>query len=209
MRQLDWYFDFISPYSYLQAELLPTLPSDVQVNYKPVFFVGLLKHWDNVGPAEIAPKRQWTFENVAWLARRHGITLGLPASHPFNPLPLLRLCVALGPTQEVVQRLFRYVWREGHLPDEAGPWQALLDELGATPAMLEQEEVKAGLRANGEAAIAARVFGVPSSVIDGKVFWGVEATDMLRAYLAGDDFFQSAQLKAVQDLLPGIQRSRG
>jgi 2-hydroxychromene-2-carboxylate isomerase len=126
MVRVDWYFDFISPFSYLQSELLHLLPADLEVRFKPVLFAGLLNYWDNKGPAEIPPKRTWTFEHCAWLAHQHKIPMTLPAQHPFNPLPLLRLCVSLGSTAEVVHRLFRYVWREGRLPTDADHWQALL-----------------------------------------------------------------------------------
>jgi hypothetical protein len=74
-------------------------------------FAGLLNHWDNKGPAEIPPKRTWSFEHCAWLAHEHRIRLKLPAQHPFNPLPLLRLCIALGSTTDIVHRRFRYVWQ--------------------------------------------------------------------------------------------------
>ena len=53
MRKLDWYFDFISPFSYLQSELLHTLPVGVDISFMPVLFAGLLRHWDNKGPAEM------------------------------------------------------------------------------------------------------------------------------------------------------------
>jgi 2-hydroxychromene-2-carboxylate isomerase len=206
MVRVDWYFDFISPFSYLQSELLHLLPADLEVRFKPVLFAGLLNYWDNKGPAEIPPKRTWTFEHCAWLAHQHKIPMTLPAQHPFNPLPLLRLCVSLGSTAEVVHRLFRYVWREGRLPTDADHWQALLRELGANPAMLDAPEVKERLRSNGEEAAAAGVFGVPSAVIDGRCFWGLDSTEMLLAYLRGDPFFQSEQLKRAQMLPQGIQR---
>lgn len=209
MTRMDWYFDFISPFSYLQSERLHTLPSTLDIHFKPVLFAGLLNHWDNKGPAEIVPKRLWTFEHCAWLAHRHGIALTLPAHHPFNPLPLLRLCVALGATPAVVQRLFRYVWREGHLPTEDAPWHALLDELGVQSGQLDTPEVKATLRANGEQAIAAGVFGVPTAVVDQRCFWGLDGTDMLQAYLDGDAFFQSDALRQARLLPQGIGRDHG
>ncbi|HYD81312.1 MAG TPA: 2-hydroxychromene-2-carboxylate isomerase [Paucimonas sp.] len=208
MRQLDWYFDFISPFSYLQSELLHTLPADAVVRFKPVLFAGLLNYWDNKGPAEIAPKRRWTFEHCAWLAHRHGIPLRMPPHHPFNPLPLLRLCIALGATPEVVQYLFRFVWRDGHVPSETGHWQALLTELRAGPEMLEAQDVKEQLRRNGEEAIAAGVFGVPTTVVDHHCFWGLDATDMLIAYLRGDPFFQSESFKSAGMLPEGVQRQK-
>jgi 2-hydroxychromene-2-carboxylate isomerase len=208
MTQLDWYFDFISPFSYLQGELLHTLPADVQITFKPVLLAGLLKHWDNVGPAEIAPKRLWTFEHCAWLAHKHGIPMTMPGHHPFNPLPLLRLCIALGSTQPTVQRLFRYVWREGKLPTEAEHWQSLLRELNISEDMLGAPEVKQQLLVNGEKAAAAGVFGVPTSVVDNRCFWGLDGTDMLQAYLRNDPFFHSEQLQKARELPPGIQRDR-
>jgi len=205
MKSLDWYFDFISPFSYLQSELLHTLP-DVQITYRPVLFAGLLSHWENKGPAEIVPKRTWTFEHCAWLAYKHGIPMTMPPHHPFNPLPLLRLCIALGNTPEAVHRLFRYVWREGRLPADEAHWQALMQELGATPDMLDTPEVKQQLRANGEMAIAAKVFGVPTAVVDNRCFWGLDSTGMLVAYLREDPFFSSDLLRQAQTLPQGVQR---
>lgn len=206
MTKIDWYFDFISPFAYLQSELLHTLPTDVQIDFKPVLFAGLLNHWDNKGPAEIPPKRTWTFEHCAWLAHKHGIPMKMPAHHPFNPLPLLRLCIALGCTQASVHRLFRYVWREGKLPTDSADWDALLQELHADPAMLDAPEVKQRLRDNGESAIAAKVFGVPTAVVDNRCFWGVDSTDMLIAWLRGDPFFRSEQLRHAQELPQGVHR---
>jgi 2-hydroxychromene-2-carboxylate isomerase len=208
MTRIDWYFDFVSPFSYLQRELLHTLPAEVEIHFKPVLFAGLLSHWDNKGPAEIPPKRLWTFEHCAWLAHKHGIPMTLPPHHPFNPLPLLRLCIALGNTEEVVRRLFRYVWREGRLPADETHFAALLQELGATPAMLDAPEVKQQLRRNGEDAIAAGVFGVPTAVVDNRCFWGVDSTDMLTAWLLCDPFFQSELLQSAQTLPQGLQRNK-
>lgn len=208
MQKIDWYFDFISPFSYLQSELLHTLPGDVQINFKPVLFAGLLTHWDNRGPAEIMPKRQWTYEHCAWLAHRHDIPLTMPAQHPFNPLPLLRLCIALGSTPEVVQRLFRWVWREGKLPNESDNFSQLLKELSVTPDMLDTPEVKQQLRSHGEQAIAAGVFGVPSAVVDNRCFWGLDATDMLQAYLQGDPFFRSEPFLRAGNVPQGVQRNK-
>ena len=206
MKQLDWYFDFISPFSYLQCELLHTLPANVQIHFRPVLFAGLLAHWDNKGPAEIVPKRTWTFEHCAWLAYKNGIPMTMPPHHPFNPLPLLRLCIALGNTEETVRRLFRYVWRQGRLPTDEMHWPSLMKELDATPEMLDASEVKQQLRINGEMAIAANVFGVPTAVVDNRCFWGLDSTDMLIAYLRDDPFFTSEQLRQAQTLPQGVHR---
>ena len=188
---IDWYFDFISPYAYLQWQLLRRDAPELALRPRPVLFAGLLAHWEHKGPVEIPPKRAWTYAHCLWVARRHDLPMRLPSAHPFNPLPLLRLAIALGATDDVVDRLFAYVWRDGLLPSDEGPWQDLLDELLVEPADLNAEPIKQQLHANCDQAIAAGVFGVPTAVVDDQLFWGVDATDMLLAYLDGDTFFDS------------------
>ena len=96
MKQITFYFDVISPYAYLAFEHMPVALEGIsyEVIYKPVLFAGLLKHHGQLGPAEIPPKREWTYRQVAWLAKELGIRIQTPAAHPFNPLALLRLAVA-------------------------------------------------------------------------------------------------------------------
>src|SRR5262245_46260764 len=105
MRDIDWYFDFISPYAYIASHGLGEL-GEVRIRYRPVLFAALLKIWNNKGPAEIAPKRQWTYRWCTWNASRLGIPFRFPAAHPFNPLPWLRLSIAAGNTPEAVRRIF-------------------------------------------------------------------------------------------------------
>jgi 2-hydroxychromene-2-carboxylate isomerase len=205
-QTVAWYFDFISPFAYLQWQLLQRQTIDFTLQPIPTLFAGLLAHWDNKGPVEILPKRQWTYEHCLWIAHRHGIPMRLPAQHPFNPLPLLRLCIAKQNDHAVVDRLFRYVWQEGHLPSDDHAWQALLKELQITHAEIETSEVKDTLRRHGEQAIAASVFGVPTAVVNQQFFWGVDATDMLIAYLQQDAFFSTAVFQDAQNLPVGIQR---
>lgn len=205
-QTVAWYFDFISPFAYLQWQLLQRQTIDFTLQPIPTLFAGLLAHWDNKGPVEILPKRQWTYEHCLWIAHRHGIPMRLPTQHPFNPLPLLRLCIAKKNDDAVVDRLFRYVWQEGHLPSDDHAWQALLKELQITQPEIETTQVKDTLRRHGDLAIAASVFGVPTAVVNQQCFWGVDATDMLIAYLQHDAFFSSAAFQGAQNLPVGIQR---
>lgn len=185
MTRAYWYFDFISPYAYLQWFRLPQLRGACELELRPILLAALLDHWGQRGPAEIAPKRLFTYHQVRWLARRHGVALKIPQAHPFNPLRLLRLCIYLGGSEAVVQRLFEFVWRDGCIPENAAAWSALTAELGAPNAEegIGRDEIKGALRANTETAIAAGVFGVPTIVADGQLFWGNDATDMVRDYL--------------------------
>jgi len=211
MKHITFYLDFISPYAYLAFEQLPEglMGHSTTVSYKPVLFGALLKHHGQLGPAEIAGKREWTYRQVLWLAHQNGIELQLPATHPFNPLALLRLALACGaqeqPNRYVCETLFRHTWQGGLEAADPARLQALTQQL--TPVRLpDSDEVKARLKANTAEAIALGVFGVPTFEVDGKLFWGLDALPMLQAYLAGDTWFEGAW-DAAAAIGPGVRRT--
>ena len=211
MKQITFYLDFISPYACLAFEQLPQALQGLSysVDYKPLLFAGLLKHHGQLGPAEIQPKRDWTYRQVLWLAARHGIELQMPQAHPFNPLPLLRLALACGNAGKinrfVAETVFRHVWRGGA---DAGDVSRLagLTQILAPARDPASDEVKGELKANAEEAIALGLFGVPSMVVDGKLFWGFDALPMLREFLEGGAWFASGVWEQAGALQTGIQR---
>ena len=203
---MRWYFDYISPYAYLQSTQLTRSDTLQQLSCTPVLFAGLLKHWGNLGPAEIAPKRKWTFRDIAWLAHRDGIELNLPPRHPFNPLPLLRLGIVHDNSIEVVQRLFRFVWAEGNLPQDEAAFASLLDELNTKPDILTSSTVKQKLLENGRLAVSQGVFGVPTIEIDGELFWGYSATAMAESFLKANDSFPHRMIASADALPEGTAR---
>jgi 2-hydroxychromene-2-carboxylate isomerase len=211
MKRLVFHFDLVSPFAYLAFERLPQALEgcSYEVEYRPVLFAGLLQHWGGKGPAEVEPKRAWTFRHVHWLAHQHGIALATPAQHPFNPLPLLRLALACDgtgpPNRCVVETLFRHVW--------VGGADALASErLSSLTAQLSPSldpacaEVKQALRCNTDQAIAAGVFGVPTVALDGRLFWGLDALPMVRDALLGGDGFDTATWAREGLPRPGVQR---
>ena len=213
MHQLTFYFDVISPYAYLAFDQLPrTLQGlSYQVRYQPVLFGGLLKHHGQLGPVEVVGKREWTYRQSLWLAKQQGLDLQLPAAHPFNPLPLLRLAIACDPSgqpnRHVCEAVFKHVWCGGLDPTDPERLAELTQRLQPARAP-DAEEVKDQLRHNTEQAIADGVFGVPSIQADGEMFWGLDALPMLREYLQGDDWYRSPAWASAANLPAGIQRKR-
>ena len=207
MKAITFWFDPISPFAYLAFEQLPQVLEGCTyaVDYRPVLFAGLLAHWGQKGPAEIEPKRAWTFRHVAWLAQQQGAPLDAPAVHPFNPLSLLRLAVACGPNRRVVEAVMRHVWIGGADAADADRLAALTEAL-APARDATAAEVKAELRAATDAAIARGVFGVPSFELDGRLFWGIDALPMLRAALLGDPWFDGPDWDRAGQPRPGVQR---
>jgi 2-hydroxychromene-2-carboxylate isomerase len=209
VKSADWYFDFISPFSYLQLEAFHRLPSGVEITLRPVLFAGLLAHWGHKGPAEIPQKRRFTYRFVQWLAERDGIPLKFPRAHPFNPIKALRLAIAAGNGIESVRTIFRHIWRDGKSLDEVNEWNELCVELGIADAdaRISQPRVKEELKRNGALAITAGVFGVPSFVIDGETFWGADATDMVIDYLRDPQRFSRGELGRIANLPIGVERA--
>ncbi len=212
MKHLSFYLDFISPYAYLAFKKLPQALQGLSysVSYKPMLFASLLKAHGHMGPAEIAPKRDWTYRQVLWLAQAQGTPMALPAAHPFNPLELLRLAVACDPQGQpnrwVCETVFRHVWAQGGSPLDAQRLAALKAQLqpGEDPA---SDAVKARLKAHADQALALGAFGVPTIEVDGKLFWGLDALPMLRDYLEGGAWFQGPDWDAAPQLPVGIRRA--
>lgn len=208
MRRVDWYFDFVSPYAYLCLHRLGGLPPDIGINFRPVLFAGLLSHWGQKGPAEIVPKRRYTYRSTHWQAKLQGVPLRYPAAHPFNPLPHLRLSVAAGNTPEAVRRIFDSVWTGGGDTTDPAAFAALTRELGVDESRLSEPEVKDALRRNTEEAAARGVFGVPTFAVDGELFWGSDSIDYLKAFLADPAFVKNAEIERLDELPVAAARTR-
>ena len=210
MTRLDWYFDFVSPFAYLQWRDVTRRqpPASLQLRPVPVLLAGLLAHWGSLGPAEVPPKRRFTYRQVLWLARQMDQPLTMPAAHPFNPLKALRLALALDCRAEVVDALFTYLWCEGRSLDDEPGWQRLLGSLGlAADARPDQDDaVKAQLRDNTGAACDLGVFGVPTCIYDGEIYWGLDSTPMLQQAIADPQSLRDPEMLRVGDLPEGVQR---
>lgn len=204
MKHIDFYLDFISPYAYLAFEQLPEALEGLSysVAYKPLLLGALLKHHGQMGPAEIESKRLWTYRHVLWLGHAHGIPIEMPAAHPYNPLPHLRLALATTDdgdiSRYVAETIFRHVWRGGQGALDPQHLAELTTSLAPRHAT-DSEGVKARLRTNGEQALAQGAFGTPAFVVNGHLFWGFDSLPMLRACLQGDPWFASPRWTQAAD----------
>jgi 2-hydroxychromene-2-carboxylate isomerase len=212
VKRLQFWFDPVSPYAYLAFERLPEalVGQSYVVDYRPVLFAGLLEHWGQKGPAEMEPKRAWTFRQVEWLARRHGLPLHTPLQHPFNPIALLRLVLATAPAggtpnRRAVETVLRHVWC-GAGADATDPARLqLLAHTLAPQRDPQSAEVKSELRQAGQEALALGVFGVPTIECEGRLFWGLDSLEMLAECLRGEPWFD-AGWNAAGAPRAGVQR---
>lgn len=209
MKTAAWYFDFISPFAYLQWQHLKPLRGRLALEPRPILFAALLDHWGQKGPAEIPAKRTFTYQFVQWRATRAGVRFKFPPAHPFNPLAALRLCIALGSTPDAIDAIFAAIWAEGRSASSAAELAALAARFGIADAAaaVADPAVKAQLRANTEQAIADNVYGVPTVLLDGHAFWGDDATPMLEEYLAGADPFADPEMRRLAELPQAASRT--
>lgn len=207
-RHADWYFDFLSPYPYLQLGKFDRLPPDLEVRAVPVLFPALLGHWDNKGPAEIPAKRVQTYRYCHWLANKRGIPFKVPPRHPFNPLPLLRLAVSLDGDLAAVRAMYHHVWGIGQDADAPDSLRALAKTLGVddVESRIADRAVKDTLRANTDRAIERGVFGVPTFAVGPELFWGDDVMDMMIDYLDDPALFTTGDFGRLGNIPVGQQR---
>ena len=214
MTPIDFWFDPISPYSYLAFERLPEalVGLSYAVAYRPIVFGALLKARAHKGPAEIEPKRAWTFRQVHWLGHRAGIPIATPARHPFNPLALSRLLWATAadgatPSRWACETVLRHVWRSEGADAEAPARIATLRATLVPRRDPASDDVKRQLRRATDDALAQGVFGVPTIGVGDKRFWGFDALEMVAALLKHDPWFDAPHWEREGAPRAGVQRS--
>ena len=206
MKKADWYFDFLSPFAYLQNCRLDEFPSNLFIKRKPLLFAGLLSHWGTKGPAELSAKRLFSYRHVQWLAGQLDMPLRFPEKHPFNPIPLLRLCIAADCSKKAVDAIFNCVWVEGLSGDNPENWTRFCEAVNIPESeaseKISSHEIKEELKLNGQDALEQGIFGVPTLVMDGNLFWGFDSTDMAIEFLSNQKIFSSSEMKRLETL-PG------
>lgn len=118
MKTVDFYFGYLSSYAYLASLAIPELCErhGAQARFRPVLLAGLLNHWGQLGPAEIAPKGLFAFRACLRHARLRAIPFRAPKYHPFNPLKALRATIATDSDEarmRAAQALYALGWAEG------------------------------------------------------------------------------------------------
>ena len=193
MNALDFYFDYLSPYAFLE---IPDLCKrhNVELRARPVLFAGLLNHWGQRGPAEIPPKGRHAFRECLRYALLRDIPLRSPRQHPFRPLTALR--VSLGEVSgadqlRVIRAVFEHGWARGGDLGDAAEIEAALDAAGldgkALVARAAEHGSKTLLRKETEAAVERGVFGIPTMIVQDELFWGLDQLRYIELLLQGKD----------------------
>lgn len=214
-QTVEFYADPISPYVYIGWHRLRALASGrpgLRVVVRPVLLAGLLGHFGQLGPAEIAPKRVFLFKDVVRRCHELGLSLAGPATHPFNPLQALRAVLA-APEADRGRALGAIVdagWGRGIDMADADALAEALDAVGldgrALLAATAEPAVKQRLTADTTAAAQRGVFGVPTYAVGDELVFGQDRIPDVIHLLAGDDPVDSWQLAAMLARPSGANR---
>jgi 2-hydroxychromene-2-carboxylate isomerase len=207
MTDNRWYFDFISPFAYLQWPKVRALMPEFGIVPVPILLAAVLDTRGQKGPAEIPSKREFTYRHALWQARQAGVPLRFPPRHPFNPLPALRLCIAAGATPASIDAIFDWIWVKGQAADSAEALDSVRKQLGLAPDAAAAPEVKETLRTSTELALTAEVFGVPTLALGNSLFWGNDAHEFAVEMLRNPALLDEDEMRRIVKLPVGVQRS--
>lgn len=193
MGPVEFYFDFISPYSYLASALIARRPelASLPLRYRPVVFGTMLSRLGKVGPGEVPETRRSGLADVLMLAAHYGVPLEGPPAHPFNSIYALRSVAAIDDEVlrgRLVHAYFAKAWGEGQSLESLPVLSSCLAELG-----IEQDPEEAAsapenrrrLKASTEEALGRGARGVPTFAVGDVLFFGHDRLELLRAFVEG------------------------
>ncbi len=192
MKKIEFYFDFLSPYSYVAWTWVRSQSYDFELI--PVSMPGIIAAYDTKGPAQIEPKRNYLFRDLLRFTKLHNVPFTTPAQLPFNSLYALRLSLksSAGEKQkDIIDAIYRAGWEHGLDIGSDDVLKTVLKESHLySDELIEKMESKNArieLKQNNERGLQREIFGVPSFVVDGELFWGNDSVKYLEMYLNGMD----------------------
>ena len=193
IRSFDFYFDFISPYSYLAHMKIRRIEikKNIQMNYKPIFLGGLHKLVGITAPAFINPKAKFMIKDCKMVAKKFNIRFNFNSFFPINSINLMRglLIIKNNVKNNYIDNFFEAYWQEGlNLGDEKTFFNVLKKcniKKNDFLMKIENKKTKDRLRKLTKDAYMKDIFGAPTFVVNKKIFWGQDRLDY-----ALDEFFK-------------------
>ena len=203
MAWVDFYYDLVSPYSYLAYNRVERICEEhgVELVLKPMLLGAVHKAVGVQAPIEIQSKGRYQVRDIHRWAEHYGLPMKFPEPFPFRTLKTMRAAVAgVGDLEAFTREAFALYWEEGGAPkgfeeaDEDGPIREVARRIGADP-----EEVLKGA-ATGEAkealknatseAVERGVFGAPAFFVGDEMFWGNDRLPFVEETLEKNGYFQ-------------------
>ena len=197
MTVIDYFFSVLSPFTYLAGDALERLAEKhgAKVNYKPIDIVDLFGRTGGVAPKDRHPSRKaYRMQDLARISKLNGVKINLnPAHWPTNPVPASCAIIAAsaddsGDQGVLVRAILRSCWLE---EKDIGSIEVVADclELAGYPRTFADSlsaDSQTTFKEYTREAESRNVFGSPTYVASGQVFWGQDRLSHLDAWLGGE-----------------------
>jgi len=193
-KQLEFFFDFGSPYSYLAYKALPGIAAahGAGIVWRPMLLGGVFKATGNHSPAETPAKGKWLQQDLQRWARRYGVAFNHNPYFPVNTLTLMRGAAGMqmrGPDfHKYLDAVFHAMWGEPRNLGDPHVLAEVLRQAGfdadAFQSLVNDPEVKEQLKSNTEEAVARGVFGAPTFFVGEEMYWGQDRLEFVAEALA-------------------------
>lgn len=200
-----WFYDFVSPFTYLLLEQHDKWPG-FDFAFTPVVLNDLYRHWGQLPAYNVPTKRVFMYRHALFRAEQLGIPFKMPPAHPFDSMKPLLLATAVNGDIAFVREIFRFIWREGRDPSSDAAFAELCERVGQPdgPELIRSEEVKAKLQRNTANAISLGVYGVPTFYLNKQLFWGEDALPMVLYCARTPNWLDSQEVKRISSLPLGV-----
>lgn len=201
MRQVEFYYDLVSPYSYLAYTQLGRICEErgAEVVLRPMLLGAVHKMAGVRALIEIEAKNRYHWHDIHRWADYYEVPLRFPEPFPFRTLKTMRAamyCGELGELEEFTREAFALYWQEGGAPagleeaDEDVPIAEVARRIGADPEEVLEgaaaPENKQALKDATSEAVERGVFGAPAFFVDGAMFWGNDRLHFVGAALESE-----------------------
>jgi 2-hydroxychromene-2-carboxylate isomerase len=181
IKPFDFYFDFASPYTFLAHKEIVKVEKEnlIKIKYMPVLLGALLKTTGSKANADIPIKAKYMIKDCKLWAEKKNVSFKFNSNFPIISLNLMRsvlLAEKKGFSQKLINKIFDSIWIENLNLNETEVFEKLLTELGINAkiflADLTDPVIKDDLKKRTSEALSKGIFGLPSFVINNKIFWG-------------------------------------
>jgi 2-hydroxychromene-2-carboxylate isomerase len=177
-KEIDFYFDFISPYTYLAHKKIQSLSKNIRINYKPIFLGGL-HNLEGITPsAFIKPKLKHMVNDCNLIAKKNNFEFLWNTKFPLNSLYLMRgyLCINSDIKSSYINDVFDAYWKKDLDISDEQIMANIVEKCGIKKNNffhnIKDQKIKDELKNLTKDAHNKEVFGAPTFIVNEKIFWG-------------------------------------
>ena len=180
-KHLEFYFDFVSPYSYIaHKEILKLVKNNsLKVDYKPILLGGLHNMHGIKAPAFIPSKAKFMIRDCKMVSEKNKINFKFNSYFPIKTLNLMRgvfVAAEDGIKDLYIDKMFKAIWVDGINMNDDSVIEKVLKNIDINPKTfllrVQSQNIKDQLRSKTNDAYKKGVFGAPTFVVKDKLFWG-------------------------------------